>query len=393
MAATGSPTLRSLTVTNLRNLRRLRLELEGEPCQILLSGANGAGKTTLLEAIYLLARGRSFRGRNAGPLTTVGEGRTLIEGRFRDGFGAGEVLVTYQWTNQSSERRVNGVSLSGQTPRENPLRVKLVGENPQALVEGPPRLRRALLDWNLFHVEHQIGRLRRDLGRVVVQRNAALRAGGPGHSAWDQTFLELADQITTKRLAFVQAWRGHFLNLCSHFPFLHGCDLVLQRGWPAGHSLPEALRRARAAESQRGQTLAGPHRADLRILAHGVPARLSRGQAKVAVCLLQLAAEQVHLDSGLDASLWLLDDPDSELDPETARRLSELFDARAAQRLATRVEARPARPVTLPPGGVAMFHVEHGSLSAPGPAAAGDPAAPEHGPGARPARAHNPFPV
>jgi len=370
MAYPGCPTLLSLTVRNLRNLRRLSLELEADPRLVVLTGANGAGKTTILEAIYLLARGRTFRGRKAGPLTTDGEARTFIEGRFRDGFGAGEVLITFEWTNQGSERKVNGVSLAGRPPGENPLGVKLVGENPQTLLEGPPRLRRALLDWNVFHVEHQIGRLRRDLGRVLLQRNAALRKGRAGDSAWDQIFIDLANQITSKRHTFVDAWRRHFQALCREFPFLEGCDLVLNRGWPPERSLPEALTLARAAEAQRGQTLAGPHRADLMILRDQVPARLSRGQAKVAVALLQLAAEQVHLGRGLDASLWLLDDLDAELDAGTARRLSDLFDDSPSQRLATRPGTSADIPLAVTPRGLAMFHVEHGSLRSPNPAGA-----------------------
>jgi DNA replication and repair protein RecF len=125
------------------------------------------------------------------------------------------------------------------------------------------------------------------------------------------------------------------------------------------HDLLDILERGRSAEIQRGQTLVGPHRADLMIVCAGAPARLSRGQAKVVVCLLQLAAERVHRGAGLAPSLWLLDDIDAELDNTTAKRLWELFENLDAQRFVTRLMSEPV--------GIAdqhaMFHVEHGMLS------------------------------
>jgi DNA replication and repair protein RecF len=177
--------------------------------------------------------------------------------------------------------------------------------------------------------------------------------------------VEISEQITAKRESFVRAWRCHFLALAHEFNFLADCDLVFQRGWPPDRPLPEILAGTREAEAQRGQTLAGPHRADLRISRDGVPARLSRGQAKIAVCLLQLAAERVHRTEGLDASLWLLDDLDAELDDETARRVRRLFDATGSQRLFTALRGAAPTLTHTPGQRSTMFHVEHGRLRMP----------------------------
>lgn len=358
MGRPNGPQLVSLRVRNLRNLRSIDLGLGGGPRRILLTGPNGAGKTTLLEAVYLLARGRSFRGRKAGSLTTDGEHRTLIEGRFREDGSPNESTLVFERSSRGSLRQLDGVALSSLAPRESPLRVKLVGENPQVLLEGEPTLRRGLLDWNLFHVEHQLGQLRAELRRVLAQRNAALRRGGGGASLWDPAFLALSDQITAERIAFVDLWRAHLLSLSSDFPFLDGCDLVFERGWSMDQDLLDILVRGRTVEIQRGRTLVGPHRADLMITRDGAPLRLSRGQAKVLVCLLQLAAERVHRAAGLAPSLWLLDDLDAELDSVTAERVWVLFEDLDAQRFVTRLMPEPAGITDKD----AMFHVEHGML-------------------------------
>ncbi|QVL47372.1 MAG: hypothetical protein KFB96_16870 [Thiocapsa sp.] len=247
-------------------------------------------------------------------------------------------------------------------PSDSPLRVKLVGENPQILLEGEPTLRRGLLDWNVFHVEHQLGRLRADLRRVLAQRNAALRQGGARVSAWNPAFVDLSDQITAKREDFHERWRSQFRSLAEDFAFLDGCDLFFDRGWPKDTGLLDVLERGRSTEIQRGQTLAGAHRADIKISREGSPSRLSRGQAKVAVCLLQLAAERVHRMTGLAPSLWLLDDVDAELDKGTADRLWRVLGEPDAQQLISRLSTEPGgidEGSTMPD---TMFHVEHGTL-------------------------------
>ncbi|UHD18846.1 DNA replication/repair protein RecF [Thiocapsa bogorovii] len=357
------PRLLRLGVTNLRNLRSVDLDLRKESHRILLTGANGAGKTTFLEAVYLLSRGRSFRGRKAGSLTTDGETRTLIEGVFREADSSGESTLVFERSRRGSLRRYNGVAMGSLPPSDSPLRVKLVGENPQALLEGEPMLRRGLLDWNVFHVEHRLGRLRADLRRVLAQRNAALRHAGSGVSIWDPTFVQLSARITEKREAFVDLWRTQFRSLANHFSFLDDFELVFERGWPRDSDLTEILEQGRSADIQRGQTLAGAHRADIGISRDRAPPRLSRGQAKVAVCLLQLAAERVHRGKGLAPSLWLLDDIDAELDTATGDRLWRLFEEAEGQRMVARLGYHPTE---IKDGSIhqdTMFHVEQGIVT------------------------------
>lgn len=54
------PRVTRLTLTDFRNYRSLRLDVESS--FVALAGANGAGKTNLLEALSLFAQGRGLRG-------------------------------------------------------------------------------------------------------------------------------------------------------------------------------------------------------------------------------------------------------------------------------------------------------------------------------------------
>ncbi|HEX2647167.1 MAG TPA: AAA family ATPase, partial [Candidatus Dormibacteraeota bacterium] len=55
-----------LVLTDFRNYRHARLDLEAEP--VVLTGPNGAGKTNLLEAISLLSPGRGLRNARLGDI-------------------------------------------------------------------------------------------------------------------------------------------------------------------------------------------------------------------------------------------------------------------------------------------------------------------------------------
>lgn len=354
--------LRSLRIESLRNLKRLRLDTEASV--ILLTGSNGAGKTTLIEALYLLARGKTFRGSKAGPLCTFGEQKTLVKGVFawteqerlavsfeRDRSGSRRVFEPPNWLD-SAEFRL-------------PLQVKLVSENAQILLDGEPDLRRRFLDWNVFHVEHGFARVHKDFRRVLNQRNAALRAGSAYCDVWDAAFVQHAEALDVHRRAFIDAWRVAFIDVSSTFEFLTGCDICYQRGWPDHSTLDESIQEYRAREQERGFTLTGPSRADFYIERNSRRAGFSRGQTKAVVALMQLAAERVHARSGRAPAIFLLDDLDAELDAEMTSQLWSVFCSTASQVIATRVAAKPDLGALTTTDSFAMFHVEHGTIRGP----------------------------
>lgn len=352
------PGLRSLRLESLRNIRRLDLAFDTQP--LLLTGANGAGKTSILEAIYLLARGRTFRGTKAGPLTTQGESYTRIEGIYQPS-DHDAVRLRYVKEGATASRDVHPPLWpeTGSADWRSPLQVKLVGENAQILLDGEPSLRRRFLDWNVFHVEHRFAQIHKDFTRVLMQRNAAIRSGGGQHGLWDRSFIALAESMDRRRAAFHAEWRACFLDLRDDYPFLQGADLRYRRGWPDGRELGETLASLVDQESARGYTLAGPSRADFRVEPGEGRRGFSRGQAKIVVALLQLAAERVHRAHGRDPVVWLLDDLEAELDRTMAERLWNAFGSTGNQVIATRVATDGDPGIFADTESLAMFHVEH----------------------------------
>ena len=87
---------------------------------------------------------------------------------------------------------------------------------------------------------------------------------------------------------------------------------------------------------------------------------MSRGQQKLLASAMILAATETAQTALERPLLLLLDDPAAELDAESLQRLMAAVARLGCQVVATSLE--PGLPGT--PAGAALFHVEHGVLSA-----------------------------
>jgi DNA replication and repair protein RecF len=352
--------LETLEISRLRNISRLFLQPDGRFNWI--TGGNGAGKTTLLEAIYLLARGRSFRGAKHGNIVQVGQPDARIAGRFN--FGEGRFVRIDFSRNRSLSTGVtntNGVVWTGAQERP-PVRV--VGENAQRLLESGPEIRRLFLDWNLFHVEQSYGPALKRFRRILQQRNAWLKAGGAGCPVWDEPFLETSEEVTAARSRYVESLQQEMTKVCSESAGrVTPMAVRLDQGWPPRLPLADALRTFRAKDVERGYTFYGPSRADLVIDGMGVGRLGSRGQLKLAVCMVQIAADRLAKARGLPGSIWLLDDFPAELDSDAQRCLLRLFSRCKSQIFGTAIQFNHAL-LGGAEGGGRVFHVERGQLAA-----------------------------
>jgi len=343
----------SLSVCNLRNIRSCYLDFE--PGLTIVSGANGAGKTSLLESIYLLGRGRSFRGRRAGEITSEGECESFVNGYV--GVDQGDVRRwIYRRRGTTGSRTVDGIPLSDSIGAR--FHVRLVGENAQTLFDSDGSLRRRFLDWNLFHVEPKFGPAWFRFRRVASQRNAWLRQGASGQAIWDAEFLAAATDIDVLRRGFCQKWVSAFGDLKNEFRFTAGLELSYQPGWPSDEDLFDSLLQDAEVERRLGYTRKGPGRADFSVTRGARSARFSRGQAKVVVCLLQLAARAVDVSTTAGESVWLLDDLGSDLDSESFATIVRLFSDTGDQCVMTQIDAG-LRDL---PRQSSLFHVEQGKV-------------------------------
>jgi DNA replication and repair protein RecF len=349
----------ALTRLGLRDFRCFaEAELQLSPGVCVVVGENAAGKTSLLEAIHVLAQAKSFRTSDNASLIRTGTPGFQVTGRVT--VGGREVPLGISRTGHRVQLRMDSNDAGvAEVAQAFPVRVLDTGAH--TLLEGGPKERRRFLDWGVFHVEPEFLGAWRRYQRALKQRNIALRQGQPLReiTPWNAELEANGLQIDAMRRDYLQRVAT---GIARHVRTTLDADvaLTLERGWPDGQTLAEALDASYPRDAATGSTRTGPHRAELRIEIEGVRAsdRASRGQGKVlAGALIGGQLESFQALTGRRATL-LVDDLPAELDEERRARLWSVLDAIDAQKVITAIEIA-ALPAPLR-STEKRFHVEHG---------------------------------
>lgn len=350
--------LEHLRIDAVRCLTDVTLDLHPE--RNYLWGSNGAGKTSFLEAIYLLARGRSFRLRQTSRLVRHGADELSVFGRVRDVEGHTDRLGAAYGTSGLSAQ-LNGEAVKSQAEMLRLLPVHVIDPRLHQLIEAGPSERRRYIDAGVFHVEHQFLADWRHYRRVLGQRNAALKRGvSPGElDLWTEPFLSAATAVDAARTAYTKALAE---IAAEQGKALVGHDVRLQyrHGWRRGVSLAEALDDHLDRDRAIGFTQVGPHRADLKLEfdSGGIRETASRGQQKLVAAALVIAQVKLfELRTG-HRSTVLVDDASAELDVEAQSRLKVALDALESQQILTGLSVDALKPDS----GFPVFHVEQGRV-------------------------------
>jgi DNA replication and repair protein RecF len=374
-------------------------ELLPDPRLTIVAGPNGAGKTNLLEAIHVAIAGRSHRANADAELVRHGSPFARVHlDLASDDAGEGarlELVLPGEGAGPEVRKRLllNGLPRRSSTVGDV-ARSVLFRPEEMLLLVGSPGERRRFLDGILAQRDRRAARDLAELGRVLAQRNALLRAirreeaDASGLGFWDEQLAQVGSRVMAARLRVVA-------DLAARIPLLHDAvapaeelkDAVrlsyldtLKDAWagrpqpadadagepPSGEELLPAFRAriagARQKELWNGVTLVGPQRDDLRVELAGrdVAAHASRGQQRTIILAMKLAERDLLGEDGAPAPVVLLDDVFSELDPGRSGRALELLLERG-QVLVTTADLD-----ALPPArrrGVPTWHVGDGRLT------------------------------
>ena len=350
-----------ITHIHIQNLRIIQ-DIEFQPVTGLnvITGDNGAGKTSILEAIYLLGQGKSFRHTEAGPLIRKGEDSTLVVADIQTSPGT-ETRLGIQRSKRQFIARHAGQDVSRRSELFRLLPLLLITPQSHELVERGPELRRRFLDFGLFHVEQSYHQLSMAYHRALKQRHSALRAGDIRLArSFNEQLITNSDTILRSRLQLLHSIEKHLAEFLSCIGFADTVSLKLYRGWKAGISLEETLKRAELQDLNRGFTSVGVHRSQLKILTAGAPVDkvFSRGQQKLLVYGLVLALCELMKDQTAAAPLLLIDDISAELDISNAQKVLDYLRNLEPQMFVTALDFSRHEASS----DTRVFHVEHGSL-------------------------------
>ncbi|HQQ64347.1 MAG TPA: DNA replication/repair protein RecF [Pseudomonadales bacterium] len=362
-------TIRNLQISGVRNLESVHLQECGGVN--IFTGANGSGKTSILEAIFILARARSFRSAKLSPVINHLATRCVVYGELGEQDGRGRSTVgVMRSRNEQQLFKINGNPVHAAAQLAELLPLQLINAESFSLLEGGPRIRRQFLDWGVFHVEPEFLFHWRRVQKALKHRNTLLRRGRMDDAdlaPWDAELAACAEAIDVMRAAYLNRLRPHFLHLLEELVLLDTPELLYRRGWADGAGLAQALERDRQRDQQQGATHSGPQRADIDIRIGGKPAEdvLSRGQEKLLACALRLAQGVLLHELTGKTCIYLVDDLPAELDMERRQALCRQLTAMRSQVFVTATDPQSLQDCWPTTGqGTKWFHVEHGRVSA-----------------------------
>lgn len=346
--------LNYLRINNIRCHDVLEMALARVPW-IVLVGDNGTGKTSILEALYLAARGRSFR-------------HVLIREAIREGSDTAEVLLAGEngakhhigarFGHHTRELHLDGKPTRSLAEASVAVPVEYLGSAAHRLVDGPPSARRRFLDWGLFHVEPRFLGVWRLWHRAHRQRNEWLRRGDyPTSAGWTAEVAQHGEALSRMRAKLTRRLAQRLRDAPELKIERRAPALRFDPGWRTD-SLLEALRDTAERERRLGRSVVGPQYDDWTLDFEGLRARrLSRGQAKLASFFLWRELGLMMREASRSA-IMLADDFPADLDESAVERAVAALDGAAGQVWLTVQSDR--RPLKLP-GEALWFHVEPGS--------------------------------
>jgi DNA replication and repair protein RecF len=350
--------LTRIALTDFRAFSRLELDLPGR--LLVLVGDNAQGKTTLLEAIYYLATFTSLQADSDRQLInfTAAEQNQAVARLVADFSKAGqshrlEVRLIQENGGNGGSRLRKQILLDGVTRPAHEVVgfFSAVIFLPQMtrIIDGAPDERRRYLNLALSQAVPGYAKTLAEYTQVVTQRNALLKQlgerGGDSDQLtyWDELLADRGAFLILHRIRAIQELER--LSARIHVRLTHSVEVLRLLYQPSYDPKPstegqytlnlrstaqhstltfaeiqqgflQRLRQLRAEEIQRGMTVCGPHRDELRFLSNGVDLGDygSRGQVRTTMLSLKLAELMWIKDRTGEWPVLLLDEIMAELD-------------------------------------------------------------------------------
>ncbi len=343
--------VRRLDLTDFRNYRSLRLDIE--PAPVVLTGANGAGKTNLLEALSFLAPGRGLRQAALGDVGRAVDGDAAtswaVAARIdapngQIALGSGVESPTADVQRNRRIVHIDGVPARGQAALAEHLSIVWLTPEMDRLFQGGSSGRRRFIDRMVFGFDPEHANRLSAYDQALRGRQRLLR-----DSVEDAAWLSVLEEtIASYGVAVAAARRETAAKLdaalkssdaAASLPFPRaGLELIgevdtwlaEEPALAAEDRLRAALAASRRRDGSAGRTEHGPHRSELRVShidKNRPAARCSTGEQKALLIAIVLAhARLLTLDRGA-APVLLLDEVAAHLDDERRAALADrIFD-------------------------------------------------------------------
>lgn len=369
--------VRNLSVSNFRNHEGSLLSFHDG--LNFLRGPNGAGKTAILEALSLASSLRSFRAAKLEDLIQTGSETAKIEVVAGSQPHAADPGWTAQFTVVLGKETGRLAQINGRTFRRSSeylaqrfgsvelgFHCVVIQPTDHDLIRGDPSGRRSYWDRVLSAEDLTYLRELTRYQRVLMQRNALLRAGQPVLREFNDALVTHGARVTRCRMQWVfrasrrlQDIGDELVEDTVGLSILYGTSYSFENKeieWKRGshftrlsdipsletleNAFHKTLEASRGQERVVGSTLTGPHREDWSLEFGHFPLKGHGSQGETRAALLALKWTEIELfqEATGHRPILLLDDLSSELDASRRRRLLELLGKTTLQVVVTTTE-------------------------------------------------------
>jgi DNA replication and repair protein RecF len=300
---------------------------EIDPGVNIIVGPNASGKTNLLEAVLVIARGSSYKAKDA-ELVQFGSSWARLDAHTPSSARTVKIKTA---PLASKELDIDGQVIK-RLHHSRALPTILFEPNHLLLLSGSPEVRRSFLDDLIEQSEAGFGSVRRHYRRVLAQRNALLKKNPRNLReqlfVWNLRLSELGGRIARERHLLTSRFAERIEDLYGSLAGQpNNISLAYATQFPIESYetiLLHKLEESTELDVLRGFTASGPHRDDLRVGmdGHDVSESASRGETRTLVLALKILELQLLETLRGTKPLLLLDDVFSELDGRRRRALT-----------------------------------------------------------------------
>jgi len=314
----------------------------------VLTGPNGIGKTNILEAIYIQARGTSFRGSDSEIIEHGAEWYKITA----EYSGGRTRVVRYEPEKLAAKKtfEIGGLKKQRLAPLQK-MPIVLFEPDDLRLIHGSPSRRREFLDRVCGSLDSHYTTLLHRYERALLQRNNLLKTGIASDDelfVWEVSLAQTGAAIITGRQQLVWNINERLSDTYCSIAHAPGSATISYGFHETSTSLEQQLLSllhvSRYNDRMRGYTSVGPHRHDIDIQLNEAVAEssASRGETRSIILALKFIEVALLQEKYEEPPLLLLDDVFSELD--VTRRTSLLELAHSVQTIITTTELREDMP-------------------------------------------------
>lgn len=317
-----------ISTIRLRNFRSYKDgSFEFEPGVNIIVGPNASGKTNLLEGVMMLARGGSYRARDA-ELVQFDKPWARLDGNFEKQVRTVKIETT---ANQISKTFEIDAKPFKRLSLERTVPVVFFEPNHLQLVTRGPETRRDYFDELLERSQPGFKTLAASYRRTLAQRNALLKRNRPQASqqlfVWNIRLSELGSQIAQDRQKLMDEVNQDISKVYSQIAkHKSAVEVRYYSQFPAQNYASKLLHKLESTaktDFERGFTGHGPHREDFVFYLGGQPVgqTASRGETRSLLLALKIFELGLIEKARSQKPIFLLDDVFSELDGRRRRAL------------------------------------------------------------------------